>query len=55
VALVHLVERLRRGGFALLDSQYIVGPHMLQFGTLQIRRAEYRHRLREALRVEASF
>ena len=25
VALVHLVERLRRGGYALLDSQFIAG------------------------------
>jgi leucyl/phenylalanyl-tRNA--protein transferase len=55
VALVHLVERLRRGGFALLDSQYIVGPHMLQFGTVEITRAEYHRRLRAALRVAASF
>ncbi|NNJ10127.1 leucyl/phenylalanyl-tRNA--protein transferase [Chloroflexales bacterium ZM16-3] len=53
VALVHLVERLRRGGFALLDSQYIVGPHMLQFGTVEIPRAEYHRRLRAALRVAA--
>lgn len=51
VALVHLVDRLRRGGFVLLDSQYIVGPHMLQFGTVEIPRAEYHRRLREALRV----
>lgn len=54
-ALVHLVERLRRGGFVLLDSQYIVGPHMLQFGTIEISRAEYHRRLRAALRVPASF
>jgi leucyl/phenylalanyl-tRNA--protein transferase len=55
VALVYLVERLRRGGFVLLDSQYIVGPHMLQFGTVEITRAEYHRRLRAALRVAASF
>jgi leucyl/phenylalanyl-tRNA--protein transferase len=55
VALVHLVERLRRGGFVLLDSQYVVGGHMLQFGTVEIPRAEYKRRLREALKVEASF
>jgi leucyl/phenylalanyl-tRNA--protein transferase len=55
VALVHLVERLRAGGFVLLDSQYIVGTHMLQFGTLEIPRAEYHRRLRMALRVEARF
>lgn len=55
VALVHLVERLRAGGFVLLDSQYIVGEHMLQFGTIEITRAEYHRRLRAALRVEARF
>jgi leucyl/phenylalanyl-tRNA--protein transferase len=55
VALVHLVERLRRGGFMLLDSQYIVGTHMLQFGTLEIPRAEYKRRLAAALQVEAAF
>ncbi|NTV65805.1 MAG: leucyl/phenylalanyl-tRNA--protein transferase, partial [Oscillochloris sp.] len=55
VALVHLVERLRRGGFKLLDSQYIVGPHMLQFGTIEINRNEYHRRLRAALQVEASW
>jgi leucyl/phenylalanyl-tRNA--protein transferase len=55
VALVHLVERLRRGGFVLLDSQYIVGTHMLQFGTIEIPRAEYKRRLRHALLVETVF
>ena len=55
VALVHLVERLRRGGFTLLDSQYIGNDHMLQFGTIEIPRAEYKRRLHEALQVETSF
>ena len=55
VALVHLVDRLRRGGFRLLDTQYIVGAHMLQFGTIEIPRAEYKRRLREALEVETTF
>ncbi|MCU0492197.1 MAG: leucyl/phenylalanyl-tRNA--protein transferase [Chloroflexaceae bacterium] len=55
VALVHLVERLRRGGFTLLDSQYIVGEHMVQFGTIEIPRAEYQQRLAHALTVETMF
>jgi leucyl/phenylalanyl-tRNA--protein transferase len=55
VALVHLVSRLRRGGYRLLDSQYIVGTHMLQFGTIEIPRAEYKRRLAEALMVETTF
>lgn len=55
VALVHLVERLRQGGFVLLDSQYVVGEYMRQFGTIEISRTEYHRRLRAALRVEARF
>jgi len=55
VALVHLVERLRRGGYTLLDSQYIAGTHMLQFGTIEIPRAEYKRRLRAALEIETTF
>ena len=55
VALVHLLGRLRRGGFLLLDSQYIVGAHMLQFGTIEIAKAEYQRRLAAALEVEAIF
>ena len=55
VALVHLVARLRRGGFVLLDSQYIVGTHMRQFGTIEIPRREYRRRLAHALAVDAVF
>ncbi|NJN16017.1 MAG: leucyl/phenylalanyl-tRNA--protein transferase [Oscillochloris sp.] len=55
VALVYLVERLRRGGFTLLDTQYIVGDHMRQFGTIEISRAEYHRLLRAALAVNATF
>jgi len=55
VALVHLVERLRRGGFALLDSQYLTGDYMRQFGAEEIPRAEYHRRLRAALKVDARF
>jgi leucyl/phenylalanyl-tRNA--protein transferase len=53
VALVHLVARLRRGGYVLLDTQFIVGEHMLQFGTIEISRAEYKQRLAEALHTLA--
>src|SRR5262245_4825659 len=55
VALVYLVERLRRGGFVLLDTQFVVGTHMLQFGTIEIPRAEYKRRLVQALQVAAVF
>jgi leucyl/phenylalanyl-tRNA--protein transferase len=55
VALVHLIERLQRGGFVLLDTQFVVGGHMLQFGTIEIQRAEYKRRLVQALQVAAVF
>ena len=52
VALVHLVERLRTGGFVLLDTQYVT-EHLKQFGAVEISGALYEHRLAEALGVEA--
>ena len=54
VALVHLVARLRAGGFTLLDSQFITS-HLSQFGAREIPRATYRRRLAEALKVTAAF
>lgn len=54
IALVHLVERLRTGGFVLLDTQFMT-EHLRQFGTLHISRAEYKKRLRVALEVEGRF
>ena len=55
VALVHLVERLRAGGFVLLDSQFLGSAHLLQFGLIEIPRAEYHRHLRVALQVKATF
>ncbi len=49
VALVHLVARLKRGGYRLLDTQFQTG-HLAQFGTIEIPRDDYRHLLDEALR-----
>ena len=54
VALVHLVARLRFGGFTLLDAQF-VNPHLLQFGTQAIKKADYHKLLEPALEREASF
>lgn len=51
VALAHLVERLRAGGFLLLDTQFLT-PHLASLGGVEISRAEYRRRLAAALRVE---
>ena len=44
VALVHLVARLRAGGFGLLDTQFLT-PHLASLGAVEIPREEYRRRL----------
>ncbi|HEX7198284.1 MAG TPA: leucyl/phenylalanyl-tRNA--protein transferase [Dongiaceae bacterium] len=54
VALVHLVLRLRLGGYRLLDTQFITS-HLAQFGTLEITRADYRRRLADAIAIKAQF
>ncbi len=54
VALVHLVYRLRKGGFELLDTQFQT-PHLRQFGVVEIPREDYRTRLARAVRRPAQF
>jgi leucyl/phenylalanyl-tRNA--protein transferase len=54
VALVALVEILRARGFTLLDTQWTT-PHLEQFGAMEIPRKEYLRRLKQALRVDATF
>jgi leucyl/phenylalanyl-tRNA--protein transferase len=54
IALIHLVARLRVGGFSLLDSQFIT-RHLRRFGAVEIPRSEYRQRLAEALKQNADF
>jgi len=53
VALVHLVERLRAGGFRLLDTQFVT-HHLAQFGTIEVPRAEYRRLLSDAVSRQAA-
>jgi leucyl/phenylalanyl-tRNA--protein transferase len=48
VALVHLVARLRAGGYRLLDAQFMT-DHLRSLGAVEISKAEYRHRLAFAL------
>ncbi|CAL1691928.1 Leucyl/phenylalanyl-tRNA--protein transferase [Brevundimonas subvibrioides] len=48
VALVHLVARLRRGGWRLLDAQFRT-PHLDQFGLIEIPQSAYLERLATAL------
>ena len=53
-ALVALVDKLRAGGFVLLDTQWVT-DHLLQFGAVEIPRRRYLRMLDDALQVEARF
>lgn len=48
VALVHLVARLRLGGFRLLDTQFVTA-HLAQFGAEEIPRETYKGQLAAAV------
>lgn len=52
VALVHLVARLRLGGYQLLDTQFVTS-HLAQFGAIEIPRDAYRMRLAQAVDAPA--
>jgi leucyl/phenylalanyl-tRNA--protein transferase len=54
VALVHLVARLKVGGFTLLDTQFVT-DHLKSFGAIEISRRQYHRLLEEALRADARF
>lgn len=53
-ALFYLVERLKNGGFTLLDTQFIT-PHLASLGGVEIPQEEYLTLLRAALQKDASF
>jgi leucyl/phenylalanyl-tRNA--protein transferase len=54
VALVHLVARLIKGGFRLLDCQFMT-EHLRSFGALEVPREDFRIRLADAVDWTASF
>lgn len=54
VALCHLIARLRKGGFTLLDTQFVT-DHLRRFGAREIPKAEYLERLARALARPADF
>lgn len=54
VALVHLVARLRAGGYRLLDVQFVT-PHLARFGAAEIPRNDYLDRLDAATTAAADF
>ncbi|MBU1385360.1 MAG: leucyl/phenylalanyl-tRNA--protein transferase [Alphaproteobacteria bacterium] len=51
VALVHLVARLKRGGWRLLDAQFLT-THLSQFGAVETPQAAYLGLLRAARTVQ---
>jgi leucyl/phenylalanyl-tRNA---protein transferase len=54
VALVHLVARLAKGGFRLLDTQFVT-PHLASLGAIEVSKHIYRRRLADALAHEGNF
>ena len=54
VALCHLVARLRRDKYVLLDTQFVT-DHLKRFGAIEIPRRHYRNRLTKALQRDARF
>lgn len=54
IALVHLIARLRAGGFRLCDTQYVT-EHLKTFGAVDVPRERYHRLLEAALIGEADF
>jgi leucyl/phenylalanyl-tRNA--protein transferase len=54
VALVHLIGRLRLGGYLLLDVQFVT-EHLASFGACEIPRAAYHRQLEAAVNQSADF
>jgi leucyl/phenylalanyl-tRNA--protein transferase len=54
IALVHLVARLRAGGYRLLDTQFVT-DHLKTFGATEVPRRHYHRLLADALIGEADF
>ncbi|WP_246209695.1 leucyl/phenylalanyl-tRNA--protein transferase [Pikeienuella piscinae] len=54
IALVHLVARLKAGGFQLLDTQFVT-EHLAQFGARTVSRGRYHNLLELAVSATADF
>ena len=54
IAMAHLIERLKAGGYRLLDTQFVT-DHLKTFGGIEIPREDYELRLADALAHEADW
>jgi leucyl/phenylalanyl-tRNA--protein transferase len=54
IALVHLVARLRAGGYRLLDTQFVT-DHLMTFGACEVSRRQYHKLLDAALAGQGRF
>ena len=54
IALVHLVARLRAGGYRLLDTQYLT-DHLKTFGAVEVAKRRYHRLLEDAIIGDADF
>ena len=54
IALVHLVARLKAGGFTLLDCQFQT-EHLRQFGVTEIPKTAYLEKLADAIDLKTDF
>jgi leucyl/phenylalanyl-tRNA--protein transferase len=54
IALVHLIARLRAGGYRLLDTQFVT-DHLKTFGAVEVPKRRYHRMLEDAIASEADF
>ena len=54
VTLVHLLERLKVGGFKILDTQFI-NEHLKQFGAIEVSNKEFKNIIEKNINKEANF
>ena len=54
IALAYLVDRLRRTGFQLFDTQFLTA-HLASLGAIEIPKSQYRQELEKAITASADF
>ena len=54
VTLIHLIERLKAGGFKILDTQFI-NEHLKQFGAIEVSNKEFKSIMAKNINKEADF